>query len=155
MAHSHHTPLCFDGNLPRTNFQRFGEDDDALLGFEFLGVWGTTQHTCLLTPCPHPHDARRGSATTHVGQRERMASPTQHYLTINTLPSEAHNLLLVLLLCAYACWVLRAAVRFYHSWRITRKCVPRDRVVLVEGLGHRVEVSRRGGLRVGKGERGG
>ena len=78
-----------------------------------------------------------------------MASPTQHYLTINTLPSEAHNLLLVLLLCAYACWVLRAAVRFYHSWRITKKCVPRDRVVLVEGLGHRVEVSRKGGVRVG------
>jgi hypothetical protein len=76
-----------------------------------------------------------------------MASPA-HHLTINTLPSEAHNLAVVVLLCAYACWVLRAVVRFYHSWRIRTKCLPQDRVVLVEGLGHRVEASRKGGSRV-------
>lgn len=75
--------------------------------------------------------------------------PSSHHLTINTLPSEAHNLAIILLLCAYACWVLRAAVRFYQSWRIRTKCLPQNRVVLVEGLGHRVEVSTVVGGRVG------
>lgn len=94
-----------------------------------------TNHPTTTTRTTGAHDAAHEKKTT----RERMGAP-QH-LTINTLPPEAQNLLVVLLLCAYVCWVLRAAVRLYHSWRITKACVPRDRVVLVEELGHRVEVS--------------
>eukprot|EP00624_Nannochloropsis_granulata_P002548 evm.model.NODE_22845_length_9914_cov_24.068287.1 len=62
-------------------------------------------------------------------------------LTINTLPAEVYNLMMVLILSAYACWIVRAVVRLYRTWQITT-CVRQGRVVLVEGLGHRVEVSR-------------
>lgn len=111
----------------------------------------------LLSQTPRtPHDAHtyRDNTTIHSHHMRRngpLSTPFAHQH--HTLPSEAHNLAVVLLLCGYACWVLRAVVRFYQSWRIRTKCLPQERVVLIEGLGHRVNVSG-GGLRVGQGRGG-
>ena len=82
-------------------------------------------------------------ATTHGRIRPPEPVPP---LGINTLPGEAYNTVAVFLVLGYGWWVVVSFLRLYRCWRIINRegCVKQGRVVLIEGLGYRVQVSLSG-----------